>query len=191
MLPRSPSAGLVALSAAVLLAPALLLAFQEGPLPAHTGGFGEPSCHFCHYDNPVNDHGGTLDLTGVPDLYTPGEAYPLTVRLARPGARRAGFQLSVRFAGGPVRGQQAGRLEPAAGGLQIVKADETGVDYLTHDESGSRADSSGAAAWRFRWVAPSAPAGPVLFHVAANAGNGDQSPLGDYVYTVERRSAPR
>jgi hypothetical protein len=191
MLPRSSSAALVAWSGAALLAPALLLAFQEGPLPAHTGGFGEPSCHLCHFDNPVNDPGGTLDLTGVPDRYTPGEAYPLTVHLARPGARRAGFQLSVRFAAGPTRGRQAGRLEPAAGGLQIVTAADTGVDYLTHDESGSRPDPSGAALWRLRWVAPPAPAGPVLFHVAANGGNDDQSPLGDYIYTVERSSSPR
>jgi len=191
MRPRSSSAAALAISAATLAAPALLVAFQEGPLPAHTGGFGEPTCHACHFDNPVNDPTGTLDLAGVPDSYTPGEAYPLTVRLARPGAGRAGFQLSVRFADGPARGRQAGRLEPAGAGLQIVTANETGVQYLTHAESGTRPDAAGTASWRLRWVAPDARVGPVVFHVAANSGNDDQSPLGDHIYTIERRTLPR
>lgn len=188
---RSASAAVLAISATALLVPAWLMAFEEGPLPAHTGGFGEPSCHLCHFDSPINDPGGTLDLTGVPDVYTPGEAYLLTVHLTRPGARRAGFQLSARFADGAARGRQAGRFEPVSAGLQVVAADDTGVQYLTHTESGSRPDAAGAAVWRLRWIAPAVGAGPVAFHLAANAGNGDQSPLGDYVYTVERRSTPR
>jgi len=35
------------------------------------------------------------------------------------------------------------------------------------------------------WQAPAKPPGEVIFHVAANASNGDLSALGDHVYTAE------
>jgi hypothetical protein len=37
--------------------------------------------------------------------------------------------------------------------------------------------------WTFRWTAPAdAPGRAVVFHVAANAANDDDSPLGDFIY---------
>ncbi|MGH7263342.1 MAG: hypothetical protein ACREMB_00610, partial [Candidatus Rokuibacteriota bacterium] len=106
--PRAAAWGATAAIAVLLAAPALVPAFKGGPLPGRTGGFGEPSCHACHLDNPVNDPAGSLHVAGLPASYTPDTAYRIRVALRRPGTRRAGFQLAVRFADGPRRGQDAG-----------------------------------------------------------------------------------
>ena len=80
--------------------------YPEGPPPAHTGGFGEPTCQACHADNPLNAPGGSLALRGLPAVYAPATAYRVTITLRRPGLGRAGFQLAARFA----TGDQAGSL---------------------------------------------------------------------------------
>src|SRR5512132_3088641 len=82
-------------------------AFKEGPYPNVTGGFGEQSCHLCHFDNPINAPGGSLTLDGVPQAFVPGETYGLTVTISRDGLRRGGFEIAARFASGRQRGRQA------------------------------------------------------------------------------------
>ena len=50
-------------------------AYKEGPFPNMTGGFGDKTCHSCHFDNPVNAPGGMLTVTGVPSTYAAAETY--------------------------------------------------------------------------------------------------------------------
>ena len=48
------------LKATLLLAvaPLILYAFASDPPPAHTGGFGEPNCTFCHFGTVNPDDRG-------------------------------------------------------------------------------------------------------------------------------------
>lgn len=161
-------------------------AFPRGAPPGVTGGFGEPTCLQCHFGGSLNEPGGSLDIDGLPARYTPGEAYRLIVRLRREPLGAAGFQLSARTASGT----QAGEL--AAGGMQTqVQAGPGGVQYAGHTEAGSSPTAPGIAEWTVTWTAPARGAGPVRFHASANAGDGDNSPIGDYVYGVEMAVAPR
>ncbi len=65
-------------------------------------------------------------------------------------------------------------------------SDSAGVSYLHQSKEGSVTRDSGGSSWSVGWTAP-ATAAPVAFHVAANSGSGDESPLGDLVYTAEHR----
>jgi hypothetical protein len=163
-----------------------LAGFREGPLPGMTGGFGEPTCHKCHFDQRLGDPAGTLRLTGVPRSYTPGRRYAITVDLARPGLKRGGFELSARFASG----RQAGALAVAGDRLQIVKSPDGDVQYAQHTLAGSVASPPGALRWSVDWIAPDRR-GSVVFHAAANASDDDASALGDFIYTAAARSAHR
>ena len=123
-------------------------------------------------------------ISGVPDAYQPGRSYDLEVVLRRAGMLRGGFELSARFKGQGMfpGGQQAGTLTPADGRTAVVWDTTRHVAYIEHTVSGSAlVDSVGR--WRFRWTAPPTAAGAVVLHVAANAANDDDSPLGDYIYT--------
>lgn len=163
--------------------------YADGPPLAYTGGFGEPTCRECHFDNPPGgEGGGSLDVRGFPEEFRPGDVHLLTVALARPGMERAGFQLSVRYDSGPGRGRSAGELEPAAArsrppAVEAVWDDEGRVVYGRQTLAGSELSwpAGDSTAWTLRWRAPSACV-PVVLHVAANAANGDESEFGDHVY---------
>ncbi len=107
----------------------------------------------------------------------PGETYSVAVVLQHPEMKRGGFQASARFADGERAGRQAGHW--AASGEDDVRLDPDSSDavYATHVEpSGQR----GRAVWRFSWRAPR-EGERVVFHVAGNASNDDNSEFGDFI----------
>src|SRR5690606_8896186 len=85
-------------------------AYVEGAPPGFSGGFDEPSCHACHFHGEVNSGPERVEIAGVPDRFTAGARYVVTVTLRRPDMRLAGFQLTARFKDD---GTQAGSLAAA------------------------------------------------------------------------------
>lgn len=160
-------------------------AYREGPLPAMTGGFGEPSCRSCHFDKPLNDPAGSLHVDGIPPQYEPGRTYPVTVSVKRPGLKVAGFEMTARIADGPHAGQQAGTWNGPADRTRIVFAPGQPIQYIQHTKAGALVPAAaGAGTWTVRWTAPATGSDAVMFHIAANAANDDDSPLGDFIYTA-------
>lgn len=166
-------------------------AFPDGPPPARTGGFGEQSCHACHFDNAANEPGGTLSISGVPSAWTAGQRYRLTVAVRQGELEAGGFQLAARFANAPNAGAQAGTLRSVDERTQVAPAPGSTVQYASHARPGIEPSSKGQIEWVIEWTAPATAGGPVVFHASALSGNGDGSPLGDRVYTtsVVARSA--
>jgi hypothetical protein len=170
----------------------LRFAYREGPLPGHTGGFGEPTCQTCHAGNPLNDSLGRVRLIGIPEIITPDSSYTLSIALERPEMNVGGFQLGARFPDG----SQAGSFHPVSETTQAIPG-ASGLEYVQHARAGSSADSSNSLVWTLIWRAPanfprapknapSASSSPsaILFHVAANASNDDNSEFGDHIYTA-------
>jgi hypothetical protein len=182
----------VAIVSGLLGGSALVLAYREGPVPAVTGGFGEPTCQKCHFDNPLNDRQGSLRVQGVPKTYRPGRDYPLTVIVRRAGLSRAGFEMSARFAADVTEsgaGAQAGHFRTLDPRLQIVTEPGKAVEYIQHTKAGSDPARAGEARWTLVWTAPPTPKAPVQFDIAANASNNDNSPLGDFIYSATLTAA--
>jgi len=178
---------IVAAAFAAPLAGLPFVTFVTGPIPARTGGFGEMTCHECHWDNPVNEPSGRLTLLEMPATYIPEARYSIIVDLAHPGLVFGGFQLSARFDGGPSAGTDAGVLRPIDELAERVTDEGGRVIYVQHTKAGATAARPGAARWTLEWTAPAGNA-PVIFHAAANASNGDASPLGDFIYTTTASS---
>jgi len=173
----------------IAITPAALRSFAEGPFPGFTGGFGEPTCQQCPFGGELNPAGGRLSLTGIPDVYAPGATYTATVTLAKAGLVKGGFQLSARVATGEAAGRNAGALEPGDKRIQVVTNQEKTVTYVQHTPAGTRAATPGSLSWTFRWTAPAGRVA-VRFNVAANASNGDESPLDDSIYSLELTTKP-
>ena len=57
--------------------------------------------------------------------------------------------------------------------------------YAMHTLESGVAPEDGRLSWSVQWTAPEVGNGPVAFNLAANAGNGDETPTGDYVYVKE------
>lgn len=159
----------------------------DGPPLARTGGFGELTCIECHLDLELNALGGALLIDGVPASFAPGAAYVVTVVVEGEGMGSAGFQAAARFREGERAGEMAGSLAPLD--ARTIVRGEGGVDYINHTIEGSRLGPGDVASWSFEWVAPG-NAAPVVFHVTGNSANGDNSPLGDLIYTTEVVTLP-
>lgn len=155
-----------------------------GPPPGHTGGFGEPSCRDCHDDLPLNEPGGALAVGGLDGELKAGAMRRVTLTLSGDGMGAAGFQAAFRLAEGQP-GAPAGRLQSLDERTRVIRETSSGVEYIQHSERGS-ALREGVGRWEFDWTAPAAPT-VVVMNVAANSANGDDSPLGDLIYTRELR----
>lgn len=155
----------------------------QAPPPGFTGGFEEPSCVACHVGNAINAFDGHIRIEGLPDRYTPGAEYLLTVVLEAEGTAVAGFQISARYTDGDRRGRNAGALHPADARSQVT--DSASVSYLHQNAAGSVAFGGFGSSWSLIWIAPDT-GDRVTINVAGNSGNADNSPLGDLVFTTER-----
>lgn len=157
--------------------------YAEHPPLRHTGGFGEPTCHACHFGGELNAGAGQLSLEGLPSTVQPGETYRLRV-LLRADMARSGFMGAVRFSDGT----QAGALTPVdTTRVAVETVDSTGVQYAYHTLAGTEVTGA-SATWAVRWTAPEqGPTDSVVVHGAANAANGDASAFGDDVYSTQER----
>ncbi len=164
--------------------------YADGPPPGHTGGFGEPTCHQCHADRPGNDPRLLIAIAGLPEVHIAGEEYDLKMIVSHPEMKAGGFQVSARYNSGERAGQQAGRIalphDRGQFGPVRTIADSAGVVYVSH-ASPIEGDS---VAWSMLWTAPEAD-DPVIFHIAANASNHDDSEFGDRVGSVSFVSLPQ
>ncbi len=157
----------------------------DGPPAGHTGGFGEPDCTVCHLEaGPDLPGTGALTVRGFPERYRAGERHLLEVVLEAGGTERAGFQLSVRSPSG----EAAGTLHAVDGRVRILAPDSLPATYAVQTAAGSAAEDPGGARWTVAWIAPAR--GEATLHAAANSADGDESPLGDLVFTTRGTSRP-
>ena len=160
-------------------------AYADGAPPGFSGGFGESACDACHFEAAVNTPPGRVTLTGIPERYAPGTAYPITITLARPGMMLGGFQFAARFEAG---GAQAGTLAAGPGDEKRIKIESGTIQYANQRRTGTSLTEPGTAKWTVVWTAPATP-GVVMFHVAANAADKDDAARGDFVYATTARSS--
>jgi hypothetical protein len=160
-----------------LAAPALATLYLDGPPTGHTGGFGEPTCHSCHFSEPFNAPNVSAQLKGLPDTFVADSVYTLVITVAREGLGAGGFSASSRFGSG----SQAGSWTPSDK-RSTVETTSDGVEYAMHALDGTEPLSGDSTSWTLYWQAPVSP-DTVFFHLAANAANGDDSELGDFIGT--------
>jgi len=169
-----------------------VLAFSNarGPKNKRTGAPGESICvaSDCHIDYEVNSGPGTLTLTGIPETYTPGNTYPITIQLQQKGQQRWGFQVTVINDQG-IRSGEIVKFDD--GSMQLETDDVEGKErfYLKHTRRGThQGEQDGPVQWQFVWKAPESGEGVISFYAAGNAANGNRKPTGDYIYTTVQKS---
>jgi hypothetical protein len=155
----------------------------DGPF---TGGFGELTCHSCHFDYDLNMYGGSLTVDGLPDNYQPGNSYNLTVTVESSHLENGGFQMTARFEDG----SQAGSFNWDGDHLMYTPKISEEVKYLQHTRQSTSPTEDREVSWNFVWTAPKSATGSIIFNIAANAGNNDDSSFGDWIYVDELISNP-
>jgi hypothetical protein len=151
------------------------------PIPAHTGGFGEPTCQACHFDSDLNDPQGLFEVRGFPAEHVADSTYLIEILLSHPGLAAAGFQVTVRTDDG----RDAGVLESLDDRVKTVEHRD--VTYAGHTMTGTAPSAGGRESrWEVQWT-PASDA-EVVLHAVGNAANGDRSEFGDFIFATEKRS---
>jgi uncharacterized protein (TIGR03437 family) len=156
-----------------------------GPPASRTSAPGEQNCTLsgCHTSFALNSGPGTVAITGLPDNYTPGQAYTVTFTITQTNRTAWGFQITVldeqnRFAG-TLTATDAVRTTVINGNIggQLRR-------YIQHTSAGTNQTS-----WSFRWTAPATAVGRITMYAAGNAANDSGTPEGDYIYTTNKAMA--
>jgi hypothetical protein len=167
-------------SRAPVVTPAPAHPYAEGAPPGFSGGFSEQSCDACHFHAATNAGPGRLSIEGIPERFAAAEPYRVTISLTQEGMKLAGFQLTARFKDD---GSQAGMFATDSSDVRTGIDAQSGVQYVGQRREGAAMPTPNASRWTVIWTAPSATR-TVVFHVAANAANGDERADGDFVYTL-------
>lgn len=172
----------LSLATAALMFSTAAVALPDGADPAHTGSQGEPDCSACHFGGANPSEVSGIELMDLAEQMMSGKTYSLRFRVRDPEQQVGGFQVAVRD---PKTGQSRGELKASAS-QRVARQGE--VDYLTHREPQSatteQAEQEPFTEWQIKWTAVSA--GAVELAIAAIAADGDNSPIGDNVYTFSR-----
>jgi len=136
------------------------------------------NCTVCHSSSLVNSGTGSVVLSGVPTVFTPGATYPITVTDTEFSARRWGFELIALRSNGSMGGTFT-VTDPV--NTQIVTA-SGGLDYVMHTTAGTYAGLAGPRSWTVDWTAPPLADGDIAFTVSGNCANNNQFNTGDKIY---------
>ena len=145
---------------------------REIPFPAVLG---ESGCYVsgCHLTpGSTLNQAGSVSFNHVPASFVPGETYDLGITMT--GGSVYGFQLAAVFSD-----------DTQAGALTAV-TEETMVDDVQGVQILTQTRPLVANSVDFQWTSPMEPIeGSVTLKVASNSANGDSSPLGDAINTLE------
>jgi hypothetical protein len=157
----------------------LAYAFSSGPPSSNTGAPGEGKCSDCH--NRGSNPTGSVKIGGLPQSYTPGTKYNLTVTVAESGKTRWGFQITAIRDDGSAAGTFT--LSDTTN-TQMASGTVSGRTrmYVQHSFTGTQRGTRDTVTYKVDWTAPSSDVGRVTFYAAGNAANGDGTSSGDNVY---------
>lgn len=163
------------------------ISYPEHLTGAFTGGFGEETCRSCHFDYDLNPEEGSLSITGIPKRISEKERIDIEITVERETLGAAGFQFSARYPDG----SQAGSFD-IAGNNRIMFSTSVpdSLEYVQHSASGTEPMEENSNSWKLIWKTPESISQPVIFNIAANSANGDQSEFGDFIYAREIKVEP-
>lgn len=163
----------------VVLFSALLLVVPNAynnsgqPPVEYTGAPGEQTCANigCHTGSPLTSNQLSVGFAGSPSNYVSGTQYNMFVNFSASAPVR-GFQITAIDG----NGVKAGTFSLSSPATTSLSTGTNGREYVGHKTATS------AAAWAFRWVAPSTTTGTVYFYVSGLAANGDNAATGDITH---------
>lgn len=152
---------IVAVAFGVILLESFMLKRPDGTVPGHTGSPGDSlkNCTVCHGGTATPVEGWiTSDIPA--SGYVAGETYTITATNTEEEGTRFGFQVSPQNSKGDLLGT-------------IIVSDSVKTQlvgngkYITYTSAG--VDGIGFNTWIFKWKAPAAGTGKVVFYGAFNS----------------------
>jgi len=154
--------------------------------PTSTGSV--RNCTSCHGDYSLNSGGGNITITGLPSTFTPGTAYPFSIKIAHGTADRKiwGYAIkAIDTTTNTVVGTWTSTNVNSS-----IKGTAGGSTYeLSHANAAVTTVANNYTYTGLTWNAPATAPSKVKFFVSAVAGNNNGNEAQDYVYTTTLSSA--
>jgi uncharacterized protein (TIGR03437 family) len=181
----------------LLAAPVALLAESAMPSIGYTGAPADhngQNCSTCHTGSQVMNNSPAL--TADINSYNPGVQQTIHIVVQNSQAQRWGFQITIREVSDETL--SAGDFSPG-NSSQVVCDNGTqfgsappcnGMKEFSEHVNAPRTAAGGNNGMGFEfdvpWNPPESEVGDLHVYIAAVAANGDNTPMGDYVYTLTR-----
>ena len=158
-----------------------------GVPPSGLTGFTASYCTNCHGGFPLNNAGGSVQVTGLPTTVTAGLGYTFSLTTSHINSDRGRWGFSI------VAKNSAGENIGTFSSNNINAAPNTNdINELSHNNAVSTALTNTFTYSNLVWTAPAtlgANDGQVTFYYTGNAANGDGGTGGDYIYTGSQTSS--
>ncbi|MEO6168078.1 MAG: choice-of-anchor V domain-containing protein [Chitinophagales bacterium] len=160
----------------------------SGPLKpplGYTAAPDEGDCTSCHYDTPLNGGTGNISLafSGSSGVYLPGKTYTVTVTVTDvEQSPICCFEVTTLNSNNLCVGTYK-LLAPD--NTLIRKNPQNGRTYVTNYQTPLAYHQ-----WSYKWKAPPISTGPITIYATGNAGNNNQSPIGDHIYSTTLTVVP-
>ncbi len=158
--------------------------YTSGPPVSNTGAPGENTCRSCHAGFSLNpDLEASAQIVvrqngQAVESYVPGQSYEVEVTVSRTGTTKFGFQMTALGSGNAMAGNWTAAAGTSTGnGTGSLSARR----YIHHNSGG--VSGTNVKTWNFTWNAPATGLGNVVFYLAYNCANNNNSSSGDRIYT--------
>jgi hypothetical protein len=156
--------------------------FPGAPPTGYTGATGSYcSTSGCHSDFALNSSGGNVVAIGLPTTITLGATYNFSVVITHSAADREVFGFAVKAVNG------SNVPDPPPVGTFSTTNPNAGVSIneISHRNAPRIPADISYTYTNLTWTAPTvAPVYPIKFYIVGNAGNRNNLPTGDYIYST-------
>ncbi|MSQ79143.1 MAG: T9SS type A sorting domain-containing protein [Flavobacteriaceae bacterium] len=158
----------------------------DGPPGGNTGAPGEGICTDCHSDNAINSGSASTKLTyqfGADEdtLYEPGvDGMAVYLALAESGSEKSGYQMCSLD---KKTKQSVGKFNYSIAESERSTAVIGGKTRHYVQHANAKWPNNGGFNATYAWDPPNWNVGPIIFYVAYNGSDGDNSSNGDFIYT--------
>jgi hypothetical protein len=141
----------------------------------------------CHQDFGLNNTGGSVVATGLPSVnYASGAVYNFSLKITHATADRKKWGFAIK-AVNAVDNKVVGTFSTTNANASVKGTIVGNTAELSHSNAASSASSNTYSYINLKWTAPAIPTANetnIKFYITGNAGDGDGSEVGDYVYTT-------
>jgi len=140
----------------------------------------------CHQNFALNNAGGSVVATGLPSLnYSSGAIYNFSLKITHAVADKKNWGFAIK-AVNAVDNKVVGTFSTTNTNATLKGTTTGNTAELSHSNAAATATANTFSYINLQWTAPTIPTvneANIKFYIVGNAGDGDGSEVGDYIYT--------
>ncbi len=161
--------------ALAILVPLPVAAYPDGAPWGSADSASPQSCASCHFDGDAVPDSDAISMVFGSDVITLGEQVDIQLQFKNPENKKVGFQIIAMM--GVIETDDED-VEVNGGSARSVQS----RDNLSWANVVNTDVNTDTTVWNLHWVTPENPLEEIVFWIAVNESNNDQSAFGDRIH---------